>query len=137
MLPNFTIGLNETQLGLVPPDSIIISGCNVLSRRLAELALTQGNLFQSEEALKIGLIDEIAEDRELAMNKCINFLNKYKGVNSEARALTKKQFRKNDIDSFLMGRKLELDLFVKRILTPEFQQQLGMYMESLKRKDAK
>lgn len=134
MLPNFTIGLNETRLGLVPPNSVITSCCNVLPRRLAELALTQGNLFQSEEALKIGLIDEITEDTELAMHKCIEFLNNYKTVNPEARALTKKQFRKSDIDKFLMERETELQAFVKRILTSEFQQQLGEYIENLKKK---
>ncbi|TMW40547.1 hypothetical protein DOY81_014373, partial [Sarcophaga bullata] len=134
MLPNYTIGLNETQLGIVPPNSVITSCCNVLPRRLAELALTQGKLFQSEEALKIGLVDEISKDKDQAMQICIDFLNNYKTVNAEARAMTKQQFRKSDIDKVLMERKSELNMFVKRILTSEFQQQLGEYIENLKKK---
>lgn len=53
MLPNFSIGLNETQLGIVAPTWFQATMRNTLSRRDAELALTLGTLFNTEEALKV------------------------------------------------------------------------------------
>lgn len=53
MLPNFSIGLNETQLGIVAPTWFQATMRNTLSRREAELALTLGTLFSTDEALKV------------------------------------------------------------------------------------
>jgi 3,2-trans-enoyl-CoA isomerase len=47
---------------------------NVLSNRQAELALTTGHLFTTDEALKIGLIDEMATDKADAIAKAEKFL---------------------------------------------------------------
>lgn len=58
MLNNFTIGLNETRLGIVAPTWFQATMLNVLSRRETELALTLGRMFSTEEALKVnGSID--------------------------------------------------------------------------------
>jgi Delta3-Delta2-enoyl-CoA isomerase len=53
MLPNYTIGLNETKLGIVAPSWFIAAMRNVLPRRDAEKALTMGTMFTSDEALKV------------------------------------------------------------------------------------
>jgi 3,2-trans-enoyl-CoA isomerase len=47
---------------------------NVISNRQAELALTAGRMFASDEALKIGLIDEVATDKADAVAKAEKFL---------------------------------------------------------------
>lgn len=47
---------------------------NVISSRQAELALTTGRLFTTDEALKIGLIDEVATDKADAIAKAEKFL---------------------------------------------------------------
>ena len=47
---------------------------NVISNRHAELALTTGRLFTTDEALKIGLIDEVATDKADAVAKAEKFL---------------------------------------------------------------
>jgi len=46
---------------------------NVLPARIAELALTTGKLFTVDEALKYGLIDEVASDKNDALAKAENF----------------------------------------------------------------
>lgn len=97
MLPNFTIGLNETQLGIVAPSWFIASMNNVLPRRQSEKALTQGHMFTSEEALNAGLVDEIVADKAQALEKSEAFLNKYKRISPEARSLTKQSFRGQDL----------------------------------------
>jgi len=47
---------------------------NVISNRHTELALTTGRLFTTDEALKIGLIDEVATDKADAVAKAEKFL---------------------------------------------------------------
>jgi len=64
MLPKYMIGLNETRVGLHIPKWLIASTKNILPRRLAEAALLEGRLFSTAEAIKYGLIDEIAKDDE-------------------------------------------------------------------------
>lgn len=49
---------------------------NTISARNAELALTMGTMFSTDEALKIGLIDEIATDKADAVAKAERFLSK-------------------------------------------------------------
>ncbi len=73
MVPNFTIGLNETQLGIVAPQWFMASFLSVLPQRIAERALNQGRMFTTEEALKVGLIDETANNKEEAIEKCVAF----------------------------------------------------------------
>jgi 3,2-trans-enoyl-CoA isomerase len=45
-----------------------------ISHRQAELALTTGRMFSTDEALKVGLIDEIATDKADAVAKAEKFL---------------------------------------------------------------
>lgn len=134
MLQNLTVGLNEAQLGLVAPRYVTATFCNVVSKRIAEMALTQGKMFSTEEALKVGLIDAIVETKEEGLRKCEDFLSSFKTVNREARALTKLQFRERIIKEFNAERNEDLNIFVERVLAPKFQDQLGKYVESLKQK---
>lgn len=53
MCPNFTIGLNETKLGIVAPKWFMVTMQNVLPKRVAENALTLGRMFSTDEALKV------------------------------------------------------------------------------------
>ncbi|MDC7805673.1 enoyl-CoA hydratase/isomerase family protein [Luteimonas sp BLCC-B24] len=55
----FRIGLNETQVGLVAPDGIQRLLRRVVGPRQAERLLVGGVLVDSEEALRIGLVDEL------------------------------------------------------------------------------
>jgi 3,2-trans-enoyl-CoA isomerase len=47
---------------------------NVIPSRQAELALTTGRMFTTNEALNIGLIDEVATDKADAVAKAEKFL---------------------------------------------------------------
>lgn len=97
MLNNFTIGLNETQLGIVAPGWFIASMRNTIGLRQTELALTTGKLFKTEEALKVGLIDEIASSKEEGLQKAEGFLQKFARIPPIARSMTKRALRGKDI----------------------------------------
>lgn len=49
----FTIGLNETALGIVAPSWFQDTMVNTISPRIAEMAITQGKMFSVDEALKV------------------------------------------------------------------------------------
>jgi enoyl-CoA hydratase/carnithine racemase len=56
---------------------------NVISSRQTELALSTGRLFTTDEALKIGLIDEVATDKTDAIAKAEKFLLRMSKISSK------------------------------------------------------
>lgn len=137
MARNYTIGLNETQLGLVAPKWFISSMRNVLGQRQTEMALTMGRLFKTEEALSVGLIDEVVEDKEEGIAKAGKFLNNFKNISPEVRSLTKQYVREDTIKNMIKDRENDLNVFVQYAQSPEVQNYLERYMESLKAKSSK
>lgn len=67
---------------------------SILSTRQSEIAILNGVLFTSEEALKVGLIDEIASDKNEAITKCEKYLNRLKKIPPNARGKTKQNIRR-------------------------------------------
>ncbi|KAF5895189.1 enoyl-CoA delta isomerase 1, mitochondrial, partial [Clarias magur] len=63
--PRYNIGLNETRLGIVAPfwfkDSIV----NTVGHRTAELSLQFGVMYGPSDALKIGLVDQLAPEADV------------------------------------------------------------------------
>ena len=57
--PKFTIGLNETLLGIVAPFWFKDTMLNTVGQRQTELALQLGTLFTADQALSIGLVDKV------------------------------------------------------------------------------
>lgn len=53
MSGKFTIGLNETALGIVAPMWFMLTMENTIPRREAEFALTTARMFTVDEALKV------------------------------------------------------------------------------------
>ncbi|XP_016979109.1 enoyl-CoA delta isomerase 1, mitochondrial [Drosophila rhopaloa] len=137
MVPKFTIGLNETQLGIVAPKWFMATFLSVLPQREAERALNQGRMFTTEEALKVGLIDETANSKEEAIEKCSAFIGTFAKVNPLARSLTKQQFRAADLRQLEDGRKDDLEKFLFFVNQPAVQKGLGIYLEGLKKKAKK
>uniref|UniRef100_A0A1Y1K3K9 Uncharacterized protein n=1 Tax=Photinus pyralis TaxID=7054 RepID=A0A1Y1K3K9_PHOPY len=93
MVQNFRIGLNETLLGFRAPLPFVKLMLNTIDHRNAELALTSGRLFSTNEALQVGLIDEMAKDRADAFDKANYFLNQLKMRPPIARHFTKQSMR--------------------------------------------
>ncbi|XP_063700523.1 enoyl-CoA delta isomerase 1, mitochondrial-like [Culicoides brevitarsis] len=134
MLPNFRIGLNEVQLGLEVPEWLRATMRNVLSRRDTELALTLGTIFSTEDALKVGLIDELANSKEEAIEKCRNFMLQFEKIAPEARSRTKLGLRRAEIQDFLATREDDVQMFVRDIQKESFQEGIELYLKSLKKK---
>jgi 3,2-trans-enoyl-CoA isomerase len=134
MMPKFTIGLNETQLGIVAPSWFMATMRNTISSRQAEISLTLGKMYQTEEALKIGMIDEISSDKADTISKCEAFLEKYRKIPPAARAITKQMFRMHAINELQKNKQADVDLFEKTTMDPNIQKSLGLYLEMMKQK---
>ncbi|RZB89889.1 enoyl-CoA delta isomerase 1, mitochondrial-like [Asbolus verrucosus] len=137
MLNNFTIGLNETQLGIVAPKWFIASMLNTIGRRQTELALTSGKLFKTDEALQVGLIDEVAANKDEAIGKAERFLQKFANISPLARDLTKKSLRGEAIQDLINNQQKDLDNFLANVTQEKVQKGLEIYLESLKQKQKK
>ena len=133
----YSIGLNETALGIVAPRWFMDSMVNAISRREAEIALTSAKMFSVEEALKVGVIDETATDKADAVEKCKKFINKFERIPSLARGITKQRFRETPLAWLNNNRKQDIDEFLTFVKNPKVQQSLEMYIQSLKQKAAK
>ncbi|CAH0546623.1 unnamed protein product [Brassicogethes aeneus] len=136
MLNNFTIGLNETQLGIVAPTWFIATMKNTIGFRQTELALTQGKLFTTNDAMKIGLVDELADSKEDALAKAESFLSKFARIPPMARILTKQSVRGKDIQDLIQNQERDLNVFMDTITNDQVQKSLQMYVEALKKKKA-
>ncbi|XP_055596907.1 enoyl-CoA delta isomerase 1, mitochondrial-like [Uranotaenia lowii] len=137
MLPKFTIGLNETQLGIVAPTWFMATMRNTISRRDAELALTLGTLFSTDEALNVGMIDEIVQSKEEGIARATAFLDRFKKISPQARSMTKQALRSKDIMELEDNRSQDIDLFIYAVTQPKVQKGLELYLEALKKKAAK
>ena len=62
----YRIGLNETQVGLVAPEGIQRLMRRAVGPHRAERLLVSGELVESEQALALGLVDELAGIDEVA-----------------------------------------------------------------------
>jgi len=134
MVPDYKIGLNETRLGMIAPIFLRASLRNTISNREAEKALTLGTLYNTDEALQIGLIDEIAIDKVKAIERCENFLAQFKKVSPHARSFTKNSLRKKDLEDLENSREEDYKIFWTNLIHPSIQKQLGDYIQSLKKK---
>lgn len=76
------------------PAPIIKTMQSILSTRQSEIAILNGTLFTTEEALKVGLVDEIASDKSDAIIKCEKYLNRLKRIPPNARGKTKQNIRR-------------------------------------------
>ncbi|XP_045766746.1 enoyl-CoA delta isomerase 1, mitochondrial-like [Maniola jurtina] len=133
----FTIGLNETALGIVAPKWFMDTMCQTIPVREAEFALTTARMFTVDEALKVGLIDEIASDKSDAINKCKGFLKKFDRIPPLARSLTKQKIRDAPIKNLQKNRQADVQEFLGFLKNPKVQQSLEMYIQALKQKAAK
>lgn len=134
MCPNLTIGLNETRLGIIAPTWFQATMRNVIPVREAEKALTLGTMFSTSEALKVGLVDEEASDKQDALKRCEKFLSQFANISPDARAGTKLNCRGKDLAELKNNREQDMHTFLSFVNSPKVQKGLEMYMQALKAK---
>ncbi|XP_039445126.2 enoyl-CoA delta isomerase 1, mitochondrial-like [Culex pipiens pallens] len=137
MQPNFSIGLNETVLGLPVPRWLQTTMSKVIGERMSEIACTTGKLYSAEQALKMGMIDELVMNQDEGVLKAVAFLDSFKDMIPVVRDKTKLELRKLNIEDFQNYRQAELDFVTKHVTSSEFQNVLLGYLQSLKDRKSK
>ncbi|KAL4241127.1 dodecenoyl-CoA isomerase [Mactra antiquata] len=136
MVQNFTIGLNETQLGIIPPFWFVDSMEGVVGYRQTELACQKGLMMTTDQASKIGLVDEVVTP-EVVLQKAQNEMVSWLKIPDYARQLTKSQMKMPNINKLRARRDEDVQHFVNFITKDSVQQALGFYIENLKKKAKK
>jgi len=135
--PKYTIGLNETQLGIVAPFWFKDAMVQTVGKRHTELALMLGTLFTPDKALSIGLIDSVVADKEEALAQAEQMLTQLMKIPSEARHVSKMLLRQDLLDRLSKNKEEDIDHFANFIVQPVIQKPMGMYLEALKNKSKK
>jgi Delta3-Delta2-enoyl-CoA isomerase len=138
--PKCSIGLNESQLGIVAPPWLAQQYIDTIGQRHAELALLLGTLFPPQRALQIGLVDELVEIsskdddensrnkvEEAAQQKAVEFIR----IPPKARVAAKELTRGAQIVKLRDHRDEDNEFFCSFVTTDSVQRTLGSYLEML------
>ena len=135
--PKFTIGLNETLLGIVAPFWFKDSMLNTVGQRQTELALMLGTLFTADQALTVGLVDQGVQEREECLAEATKMVHRLVKIPSEARHVSKMLMRQPTLDRLTADRDADVEHFANFVTQPGIQKPLGRYLEALKSKSKK
>ncbi|RVE69034.1 hypothetical protein OJAV_G00073790 [Oryzias javanicus] len=133
--PRYTIGLNETLLGIVAPFWFKETMANTVGHRTTEMALQLGLLYSPSEALKVGLVDQLVPEEQI-LATATQTMTKWLAIPDHARQITKSMMRKATIDRLTSNREADIQNFVNFITKDSIQKSLRAYLEILKRKKA-
>lgn len=128
----YKIGLNETLLGITAPFWFKDTMVNTVGHRETELALQLGKLYSAEEALKVGLVDEICSLNEV-LPKAQEQMAIWCKIPEHARALTKSSMRQETISYLMSQKEADIEHFLNFITKESIQKSLKMYLEMLKK----
>lgn len=131
--PNYTIGLNETKLGIVAPKWFHDTVVAVIGQRKAEVSLTTGKMYTTDEAFQIGLVDESLPDANSALKKGTQFLNNFQKISPWAYKMTKDISRQPTVQWLIDNKQKDLDFVIKYMQSPVVQKNLELYLQSLKK----
>lgn len=133
--PHYSIGLNETLLGIVAPFWFKDTMVNTVGHRQTEISLQLGLLYSAPEALKIGLVDQLVPE-ESVLSTATEAMTKWLAIPDHARQLSKSMMRKPTIDKLTSNRETDIKHFVNFITKDSIQKSLGMYLAMLKKRKA-
>eukprot|EP00057_Strongylocentrotus_purpuratus_P024520 XP_011678994.1 PREDICTED: enoyl-CoA delta isomerase 1, mitochondrial isoform X1 [Strongylocentrotus purpuratus] len=129
----FTMGLNEVNLGIVAPFWFKDTMQNTIGQRETERALGLGLLYKPDEALNVGLIDQVVP-LENVVDQAREEIQKWIKIPGVARMASKRMIRESTLTKLRDIREDDINMFTNFIQMEAVQKHLGSYMEKLKKK---
>ena len=129
----FRIGLNETQVGLVVPAEVQTGLRRLVGAYRAERLMVAGTMVDSEEALRIGFVDELAEP-EHVVARSLEWLRGLLALPPGAMSGTRRVARADLVAAFDAQRSGNVDEFVRGWFTDESRATLTAMLARLKGK---
>lgn len=127
----FRIGLNEVQVGLVVPQPIQAALRRQIGAYRAERLLVAGAMLESAEALRAGLVDELAMPDQVVA-AATRFLTQHLALPSLAMLRTRELARANLREAIGRAEDVQLGPFLDAWFEAETQQVLGALVARLK-----
>ncbi len=130
---SYKIGLNEVAVGVRMPRPIHTAAVHVVGRRQAERMCTTAALLGTDEALRIGLVDEVLPgDRVLPRAK--EWLEQLLQLPPETLKRTRAIARRDLVAPFRRLDEEQLELFMDEWFSEETQNAMRAAVERLKKK---
>ncbi|MBS0514635.1 MAG: enoyl-CoA hydratase/isomerase family protein [Proteobacteria bacterium] len=129
----FRIGLNETQVGLSVPPEIQTGLRRLVGAYRAERLMVAGTMLDSEEALRIGFVDELAEPDEVAP-RAFAWLRALLALPPQAMTKTRAIARADVVSAFDVECGSDVDAFVRGWFGDESRATLKAVLAKLKSK---
>lgn len=121
---DYKIGVTAAKIGLVPPHWFLGTLTHLMGQRATELCLQQGLVVSPEQAVRLGLMDELCEAEEME-ERCRKVLLPYLETCHETRAAIKLSLRRELIDSYHTLEERDTEDFVKFTLRESTQRTLA------------
>ena len=135
--PKVRIGLNESLFGLVAPPFVAEPYKLVLGHRLGERHLMRGTLHKPQAALEIGLVDELAENGDDAVGKCVKQLEIAARANKKAYGVSKMRMRGDLIERMRREAVDDTNETMEYFKDETFQMLINGYLEAVRAKGKK
>lgn len=130
----YIIGLNEVPVGIIVPNAIFNLYSFWLGKANATRSLLEGKLFRPEEALAIGLIDELVKPESI-LTAAERKVRKYMGFESNTWSQSKLNIRKDLIASTSSDQSADLELMLKQWWSPATRTILKTIIDGLQKKN--
>ena len=127
---SYGIGAPAAKVGLIIPPWVLKMLTYLMGQRRTELALPRGTVFTPDEALTVGLVDEVHSSGDLR-NASFAALKPYLDVCHETRAWMKYFLRADLIEKFTETRDKDMEQFVSYVLRDSVQGRLKSYMDQM------
>ena len=133
----FTIGLNETALGIVAPPWFAATMSNTVGHRHAERHLQLGTLMPPADAWAIDMVDEVVPAGDVRA-RAEAAAREFAAIPADARHSSKMRMRGATLDTMRSpeARKADVDDFVSFCMQDSVQAGLTAYMEMLAKRAA-
>jgi len=130
----FITGLNEVQVGLVVSSVIHKALVRAVGPRTAEKILVAGKILNAEQALEIGLIDELADDPDEVVNRAVDWCEQMLGLPRLAMTTTRALARSDLVRLFDDTGHLDVETFVDIWFSESTQAALRNLVERIQKK---
>lgn len=129
----YIIGLNEVPVGIIVPESIFKLYSFWLGKGNAARSLLEGKLFSPEEALEIGLVDELVNPDSI-MTAAERKIRKYMALEQNTWQQSKLNIRKELIGATSADQAETLEAMLKQWWAPSTRSILKMIIDNLQKK---
>lgn len=129
----YIIGLNEVPVGIIVPESIFDLYSFWLGKAHASRSLLEGKLFSPEEALQIGLVDELVNPASI-MTAAERKVRKYMALEPNTWQQSKLNIRKELIAATSADQSVSLEIMIAQWWSPATRSILKMIIDNLQKK---